>query len=104
MPAPPSPLLLSEELEIELDELVRATGLQVEEIIELVQYGVFQPAGAEPVQWRFSARSITLGRRASRLRADFDLDLHALAVVAGLLERIDELEAELVRMRAQLLR
>jgi hypothetical protein len=102
MTAPP--LLLSEELEVELDELARATGLHVEEIAELVEYGVFRPAGEAPVHWRFTARSITLGRRASRLRSDFDLDLHALALVAGLLERIDELEDELVRVRAQLLR
>lgn len=94
------PVLLSEQLEIEMDELARATGLHVEEIVELVEYGVFEPAGAARLEWRFSARCIALGRRASRLRADFDLDLPALALVSALLERIDELEAEVVRLRA----
>jgi chaperone modulatory protein CbpM len=97
------PVLLSEQLEIEMDDLVRATGLRADEIVELVEYGVFEPVGGAPVQWRFSARSIAVGRRACRLRSDFDLDVPALALVAALLERIDELEGESVRLRAQLL-
>jgi chaperone modulatory protein CbpM len=98
------PSLLGELLEIELDELVAATGLTVEDVVELVDYGVFEPRGARPVEWRFSARAIALGRRASRLRADFELDLPALALVAALLERIDALEADLERLRCVLLR
>jgi chaperone modulatory protein CbpM len=97
------PALLGEQLEVALDELARATGLTVEEVVELVEYGVFEPAGGTRVQWRFSARCITVGRRAARLRADFELDLSALALVAALLERIDDLEAEMARLRAQLL-
>ena len=97
------PALPPEQFEIELQELSRATGLSVEEIVELVGYGVFEPAGAAPVEWRFSARSITLGRRASRLRADFELDLSALSLVVALLERMEELEGELNRLRCELL-
>lgn len=95
--------LLSEHLEIELRDLERSTGLSAGEITELVEYGVFQPVGEAPPQWRFSARCIELGRRASRLRSDFELDTSGLALVAALLERIDELEGELARVRAQLL-
>jgi chaperone modulatory protein CbpM len=102
--APLSPVLLSEQLEIQVEELVHATGLQFDEIVELVEYGVFEPSGNSPGQWRFAAHTIALGRRACRLREDFDLNLPALALVAGLLERIDDLEAEMVRLRAQLLR
>jgi chaperone modulatory protein CbpM len=97
------PLLLSEQLEIEMEDLARATGLRVEEISELVEYGVFEPSGGAPMQWRFSAHSIAVGRRACRLRSDFDLDVASLALVAALLERIDTLEEEIVRLRAQLL-
>lgn len=103
MTAPLLPVLLAEQLEIELDELVRASGLQFEEIVELVDYGVFRPSGPAPLEWRFAASSIAVARRACRLRSDFDLDLPALALVAGLLERIDDLEAEVTRLRAQLL-
>ena len=60
MTSVPLPVLLGEPLEVEMQELVRATGLHVDEIVELVEYGVFEPsAGGAPAQWRFSARSIT---------------------------------------------
>ena len=96
------PSLLTEQFEIELDELVSATGLTQEEIVELVEYGVFQPLGQARVQWRFTARSITLGRSASRLRTDFDLGVPGLALVAALLERIEMLEAEINRLQCEL--
>jgi chaperone modulatory protein CbpM len=95
------PLLLSEQFEIELDELAGATGFSVEEIVELVEYGVFEPVGAARMAWRFRSRTITLGRRAARLRADFDLDTPATALVVTLLERIEELEAEVNRLRCE---
>lgn len=95
--------LLSEHLEVELEELARATGLSDAEILELADYGVFEPVGGAPLRWRFSARCIVLGRRASRLREDFGLDVSGLALVAALLERIDDLEQERARLRAQLL-
>ena len=96
------PSLLTEQFEIELDELVGATGLTQDEVFELIEYGVFQPVGHTRVQWRFSARSITLGRSASRLRADFELGIPGLALVAALLERIEALEAEVNRLRCEL--
>jgi chaperone modulatory protein CbpM len=99
--------LLTEHLEIALEEFAHASGLLPQEIVELVEYGVFQPVGGTSVgsgevsAWRFSARSIVLGRRASRLKADFDLNLSGLALVLTYLERIEEMEAELARLRCQ---
>lgn len=100
----------TEQLEVALEELAQASGLQPQEIVELVEYGVFQPSGGmapgtEAVStWRFSARHIVLGRRASRLKADFDLNLSGLALALTYLERIEEMEAELERLRCQLLK
>ena len=51
-----------------------------------------------------SARHIVLGRRASRLKVDFDLNLSGLALALTYLERIEEMEAELERLRCQLLK
>jgi len=102
--------LFIEQLEVALEELAQASGLKAQEIVELVEYGVFQPSGETPSgtgpisTWRFSARHIVLGRRASRLKADFDLNLSGLALVLTYLERIDEMEAELERLRCQLLK
>jgi chaperone modulatory protein CbpM len=100
--------LLTEQLEVALEELVEASGLLPQEIVELVEYGVFQPVGgsaqaASISAWRFSARTITLGQRARRLKSDFDLNLSGLALALTYLERIEELETELERLRCQML-
>ena len=98
--------LLTEHLEVALEELAQASGLSQQEIVELVEYGVFQPvgeaaAGPGASAWRFSSRTIVLGRRASRLKADFDLSLSALSLVLTYLQRIEEMEAELAQLRAE---
>jgi chaperone modulatory protein CbpM len=100
--------LLTEQLEVALEELAAASGLKPQEIVELVEYGVFEPVGgsaqaASISAWRFSARTITLGRRARRLKSDFDLNLSGLALALTYLERIEELETELERLRCQML-
>ena len=38
-------------------------------------------------------------RAAARLRADFELDLHGVALAMTLLKRIEELETDLARLR-----
>lgn len=96
--------LLEEHIQIALDELERASGLSIEEITDLVDYGVFQPQGSRPHEWRFAARCIAVGRRAHRLRTDFELSAPGLALALSLLERIEELEREVRALQAQALR
>jgi chaperone modulatory protein CbpM len=96
--------LLEEHIFIAMDELERASGLSTEQITELVDYGVFQPQGSRPHEWRFAARSIAIGRRANRLHTAFELSMPSLALTLSLVERIEELEHELSAMRAQALR
>jgi chaperone modulatory protein CbpM len=96
--------LLEEHIQIAVEELERASGLSIEEITELVEYGVFQPQGSRPHEWRFAARCIAVGRRAQRLRSDFELSTSGLALTLSLLERIEELEREMRALQAQTLR
>ena len=101
--------LFAEHSEVAFDELVQACGLSAEEIVELVEHGVFAPISASPARlptstWRFSATTIAIGRRASRLKADFDLNVSGLALALTYLERIEALEEELNRLRCGLLR
>ncbi len=46
------------------------------------------------------AAPVVVARTAGRLRREFDLDAHGLAVVMRFLARIEELEAELQALRA----
>ena|SRR5690242_875317 len=100
----PEATLLEEQILIAVDELERASGLSIELITELVEYGVFEPHGSRPQEWRFAARSIAVGRTARRLHADFDLAAPGLAVALSLLERIESLEREVRMLQAQALR
>jgi hypothetical protein len=47
-------------------------------------------------------RSIGVARAAYRLRRDFDLETHGVAVLLAYLDRIRDLEAQLCALRARL--
>ncbi|MEQ1772534.1 MAG: chaperone modulator CbpM [Burkholderiales bacterium] len=107
-------LWLDEHHEFSLTEFVELSGLSVDELQHLVDCDALlpvvavNPAAAEmaadlsAAEARFSAQCLTLARAASRLRNDFDLDTNGLTLTLRLLNRIDELEAELLALRAQL--
>lgn len=98
---------LDDDLRLALDELAARSGLAANEIVSLVEYGVFEPLGAagEPARWTFSMRTVRVARRAARLRHELEIDdPHAVAVALTLLERIDALEGQLRELRCRLLR
>ena len=85
-----------------LRELAEVSGLTESELHELVEYGALTPAEPVEGQWVFSMTSITVARTASRLRAEFELEPHGVAVLLAFLERIHELEARLRDAEARL--
>src|SRR5437899_2890012 len=72
------------------------------ELRELVDYGVLAPVDPDARRWAFGADRLIVARSARRLRQDFDLDPHAVALVVALLERVRDLEEELRDLRARL--
>jgi chaperone modulatory protein CbpM len=88
--------------EVTWTQIVSASGLPEVEVRELVRYGALIPRDPDAATWTFEARWLVVARTACRLRHDFELDAHGLSVVLGYVERIDALEAELRRLRAQL--
>ena len=95
-------LWLDERGSITLIELSECSGLTEPELRELVDIGALEPLDADAPQWSFGSRCIVAARAACRLRDDFELDTSGLAVALSLLERIEELEAEVQRVRARL--
>jgi chaperone modulatory protein CbpM len=87
---------------VTVTELSRACGLSAAEIDELVEYGVLMPVQHQPPERVFSAECIVPLRAAGRLRQDFDLDLFAVAILLGYLDRIQALEREVKWLRANL--
>jgi hypothetical protein len=79
-------------------DLAERSGLSVTEVHVLVECGALTMRGGS-----YSIECLTVARRAQRLRDELALDdVHALAVVLRLRQRIADLEAELEGMRARL--
>lgn len=87
---------------VALSELSRACGLSTEELEELIGYGALTPLHGGAATPLFAADRVPPLREACRLRQDFDLDLFAVAILIGYLDRIARLERELGSLRAQL--
>ncbi|MBI2800621.1 MAG: hypothetical protein HYX63_10140 [Gammaproteobacteria bacterium] len=85
-----------------LEEVCALCRIQPEIIVELVDFGVLNPAGAAVTEWRFPAQSILRTRRAARLRHDLELNLPGLALALDLLDDIESLRQEVEVLRAQL--
>ena len=89
-------------------EIVALSGLSIAELQHLLDCDALAPVAAVEAaadinasQARFSAECLALARAASRLRTDFDLDANGLALTLRLLNRIHDLEQELLDLRAQ---
>jgi chaperone modulatory protein CbpM len=98
--SPEDVVWLDEHRVVSLAELVEISGLAEAELLELVQAGAIQ--GRESGgSYTFSARVVTVARRACRLRDEFELEGHGLGVALRLLERVGDLEQEIARLRAR---
>lgn len=93
-------LHIDERGEISWTQLIELSGLTETELQELVDDGALVPSRPQAPPWHFHARSVVVARTAGRLRREFDLDAHGLALVMRFLSRIEELEAELRALRA----
>ena len=86
---------LTEECEFSLLELVELSGSSDEELRELVEYGAITPVNPEAPQWTFPGKCLLTARAACRLRVSFDLEPHGVALVISLLNRIEDLQAQM---------
>lgn len=85
-----------------LAELAEISGLAESELHELVDYGAITPIDPESSPWTFSGKCLLAVRTARRLRISFDLEPHGAALMVTLLERVQDLEAQLRDLRARL--
>ena len=94
-------LTIDEQGTLSYSELVAASGMPEEVVHELVRYGALAPLDAAAPAWTFNAYALVVVRKVQRLRNDFELDTHAVAVVLSYQERIEALEAQLRELRAR---
>lgn len=84
------------------EHVLEVSGIQRDDLLELVEAGVIQPTRRQHDTWLFHTESIVVARQARRLRDDFDLDTAGLALAMNLLGRIRRLEAQIDKLHAQL--
>ncbi|MDV6250320.1 chaperone modulator CbpM [Vibrio sp. EA2] len=82
-----------------LAELCRACDKPVEWVIALVDEGVLDPQGDQPVHWRFKTSNLRRALRAQRMQQDLGLNMPGIAVALDLLDEIERLERKLNNQR-----
>src|ERR1700752_3151300 len=86
-----------EERCLTLEELASACAVQADWIVERISEGLLPVASAAREEWRFSSAAM---RRVQRMRAierDFEAAPELAALVADLLDEMDELRARMLR-------
>jgi chaperone modulatory protein CbpM len=78
-----------------IEHLVEVSGLSLEEVNDLVQSGAIVPVDTETKPDSFYLQYVVAARTARRLRDDFELDRHGMALALLLLRHIHELETKL---------
>ncbi len=79
------------------EHVVEISGLSAGELRDLIDTGVIEPSGRRGGEYQFPTQCIAIARRARRLRDDFELNNHGLALALTLLQRIDDLEDKLAQ-------
>jgi chaperone modulatory protein CbpM len=93
---------LHEDCQLSLAELARLASIPEPELRVWVEEGWLIPRDPRATDQLFGSDRLVMLRKAFRLRRDFELEPLALGLVVQLLDRIEELERELSRVRASL--
>jgi chaperone modulatory protein CbpM len=96
---PHDPLIgaLLEDACLTVDELSRACAVEHDWVIERVREGLLAACGDAPPAWRFSSRDLRRARQMLRFERDFDAVPELAALVADLIEELEDLRARLRR-------
>jgi|SRR5580658_2800293 chaperone modulatory protein CbpM len=84
-------------VQLSLAELCRACSVGEEQVTIWVVEGVLAPAGERPREWIFGSRSLMRAQVAVRLTRDLEINPPGVALALDLLEKIERLEARLMR-------
>jgi chaperone modulatory protein CbpM len=92
--------MLDESVWIEFTEFCTTLHVERSWVVELVEIGLLEPRGAEPLAWRFPASALARVRSTERLVNDLGVNLAGAAVILELIEERRQLLARLWRYEA----
>lgn len=87
--------VLLDEAALTLGELARACAVEPQWITERVESGIFGDASVKVECWRFTSRDLVRARRIRQMERDFDAEPELAALVADLLEEVEQLKSRL---------
>lgn len=88
---------LLEDACLTLEDLARAGAVSPEWLLARIEEGLLTASGPNAAEWRFSTSVLRRVQRMHTLERDFDAVPELAALVADLLEEMDELRARLER-------
>lgn len=89
---------MSEHVEfLTLEEVCSACGLEREWLLLRVREGLIPAEGGADPEWRFSTAALARARRMLEIERAYDADPELAALVADMLEQMDDLRARLRR-------
>ncbi|KJS06224.1 MAG: MerR family transcriptional regulator [Gammaproteobacteria bacterium BRH_c0] len=78
-----------------LEELARACAVEPQWVVERIEAGFFGDGSLQVSHWRFSSRDLTRARRIRQLERDFDAAPELAALMADLVEEVEQLKGRL---------
>jgi chaperone modulatory protein CbpM len=88
---------LMEETWLTLEQVAAACSVEPDWLVRHIEEGLFPGTQSAAGTWRFSSASLRRARRMRQLERDFDAVPELAALVADLLEEMDDLRARLRR-------
>jgi len=80
-----------------LEQVAAACAVETDWVVRRVAEGFFPATGASSADWRFTSAALVRARRMHAIERDFDAVPELAALVADMLEELDELRARLRR-------
>jgi chaperone modulatory protein CbpM len=80
-----------------LEQVASACAVETDWVVRHVAEGLFPATGASSAEWRFTSAALLRARRMHAIERDFDAAPELAALVADMLEEVDELRARLRR-------
>lgn len=90
--------VLEDDVELTLGELCRACQVPAEWVFELVEEGVVEPLGRDPLRWRFRGISLRRASCALHLQRDLGVNVAGAALAVELLDELALMRARLQRL------
>ena len=91
--------IIDENNSLSLDEICRAINADHALILQLIEYRIIQPKGVSQKNWTFDHICLKRARLARNFYYDLEVNVAGIGLLLDMLEKIDELETDIARLK-----